>query len=233
MAEATTSKNIYQEAALLVGNARKKHSSVIVSFSGGKDSFVVLDMCAKAGFTKIILFHRCLIPGIKIEQKYLDYAVDRYKVELLQYPDPSIIDWLQSGSYSDITSTVENMQNWKGVSLRDLVCHDTGINLFCTGSKRSDAMGQGLSNAKWANSTPDDLQPIISWNKFHVMSYMKANNIPLPQNDGRNSSSMDLDPHNMIWLYDNHREDFNTFKKVFPYVEATVWRKKWYGIPRD
>lgn len=231
-AEPRVTKDFYSEAVGLMAKARELHSSVLVSFSGGKDSFVVLDMCAKAGFTKIVLFHRCLIPGIKIEQKYLDYAVDRYKVELVQFPEPGIIDWLKAGNYNDVSQAILSLHTWKGESLRNLARQDTGISLFCTGSKKSDAMGQGLANLQWANKTVNDLQPIIGWNKFHVLSYLKANKIPLPENDGRNSSSMDLAVENILWLYENHRDDYNTFKKVFPYIEAAVYRKKWYGIPK-
>ena len=94
-----------------------------------------------------------------------------------------------------------------------------------------DAMGQGLSNAVWANKKENQVQPIINWNKFHLLSYMKAHNIPMPESDGRNSSSMDLHPKNILWLHDNHYEDFVTFEKVFPYIRAIVKRREWYQIP--
>ena len=224
-------KNVYLQASQMVAEARKRHSSCIVSFSGGKDSFVILDLIAKAGFTQIVLYHRCFLPGLKVVDKYIDYAKQRYKVECLEYIDPMLITYLKSGMYNDVGAAVDRLQDWDNLSMKSLVRADTGISLVATGSKRTDAMGQGLANAKWANGTPDDLQPIIDWNKYHVYSYLKANDIPLPESDGRNSSSMDLDPVNLIWLYDKHPEDFRRIQKVFPYVEAVIWRKKWYGIP--
>lgn len=225
-------KNVYLQASSIMAEARKRHSSCIVSFSGGKDSFVVLDMAAKANFTKIVLFHRYFLPGLKIVEKYIDYAKERYKVECLEYPDPSILDWMKAGDYNDVNDRVDAIPNWDAGSLMELVRAEAKIDLVVTGSKRTDAMGQGLANASWANTGGNNCQPIIDWNKYHVYSYLKANSIPLPESDGRNSSSMDLHPLNLIWLYENHRDDFRRIQKVFPYIEAAVWRKKWYDIPK-
>jgi hypothetical protein len=223
--------NVFLQSAQFLAEARKRHSGVIVSYSGGKDSLVVLDQCVKAGFTQIVCMYYYLIPGIKVVEKQLQYARERYKVEVLEYPSPLILTLLKSGMYSDPSLRLDRIPQWHVDDIEEMCRADTGIKLIATGHKKSDAMGQGLSNAVWANKKENQVQPIINWNKFHLLSYMKAHNIPMPESDGRNSSSMDLHPKNILWLHDNHYEDFVTFEKVFPYIRAIVKRREWYQIP--
>ena len=226
-------KNVFGEANNWILEARKIHNSVIVCYSGGKDSLCVLDLVSKAGFEKIVCMTMHFLPGLKVIEKQLEYARNRYKVDIYQYQDPSLISWMSWADYNDENSWIKEHTKYYDTPIIPACREESGIQLIATGHKRTDAMGQGMANAKAANKDKDSVQPIINWNKFHVLSYMKANNIPVPENDGRNSSSMDLHPRNILWLHEKHPEDYETFKKVFPYVEAIVKRKKWYGLPED
>jgi 3'-phosphoadenosine 5'-phosphosulfate sulfotransferase (PAPS reductase)/FAD synthetase len=225
-------KNVYIEAASNMREARKKYSSAIVSFSGGKDSMVILDMVAKAGFEKIVAFILEFVPGLEIVKKQIDYAKSRYGVDVYQFQDPAIFSWLEAANYNDRNRTIEEYAaDLKKIQIVPIVRNDTGIQLVVTGHKKSDGLNQGVMNAQNANKDDGYLQPIINWNKYHVYSYLKSNNIPIPESDGRNSSSMDLHPRNIFWLYEKHNADYQKLKRVFPYVEAIIKRKKWYDLP--
>lgn len=226
----TQKKNVVLESCEFMQQIRAKHSEVLVSFSGGKDSMIVLDLCAKHDFHRIVCFHFYFVPGLKVVEDQLDYARQRYKVEILSYPDPATFAYLHNGDFCDAPASLDKIQPLSAPELHELAREETGIKAIVTGHKRSDAMGQGLSNAGWANKQANLYQPIIGWNKLHVLHYLKANDIPLPPSDGRNSSSMDLHPKNLLWLWDNHRDDFRKIQKVFPYIEACVLRREWYGV---
>lgn len=221
-------KNPLLQAKELLAEAQKSHKAVICYYSGGKDSLVVLDMCSKMGFEKIVCVHKYFIPDLEVVEKQIRYAKSRWGVDVIQYPSNSAIKSLKAGEFNDPSPDINDLPNIDASEIERIAREETGISLICTGHKRTDAFGQGLSNAEWANRKRNIVQPIIFWNKFHVLAYLKSNDIPLPESDGRNSSSMDLHPKNIIWLYKNHINDFRKIEKVFPYIEAIVWRNKFY-----
>jgi 3'-phosphoadenosine 5'-phosphosulfate sulfotransferase (PAPS reductase)/FAD synthetase len=225
--------NVFAETNYIISEYRKNYDSCIVSYSGGKDSLCVLDLVSKAGFVKVVCMSMHFLPNLKVLEKQNNYAKERYKVDFYSYQDPSLINWLWYAEYNDFTEKIDKLSSYYDTPIVSACRKESGLELIASGHKRTDAMGQGLANAKKANKLKNSMQPIINWNKFHVLSYMKANNIPVPENDGRNSSSMDLHPKNIIWLYKNHPEDYETVRKVFPYVEAIIKRKEYYNIPED
>lgn len=223
-----THKNPLLQAKEILAGARKLYSSAIVFYSGGKDSLVVLDMCSKMGFEKIVCVHKYFVPGLAVVEKQLEYARQRWGIDIIEYQSPHTVELLKMGDFNDVTDAIDNLPSIDSTDIETIARNDTGITLIATGHKRTDAFGQGLSNSEWANKEKNVVQPIVFWNKFHVLAYLKSQDIPLPTSDGRNSSSMDLHPKNIVWLYENHREDFERVKALFPYIETIIWRKKFY-----
>ena len=224
--------NVVLESARLLMEAKKKSQGILVSYSGGKDSLVVLDLCAKAGFNPIVCFHMYFVPGLEIVEKQMRFARERYAVEILEYPHPNLGTFLKNGDYSDITEKTDKIELWDIADIHASVREDTSINLIATGHKSTDAIGGALANKKAAKSE-GEIHPITKWNKFHVLGHLEANNIPIPENDGRNSASIGLHPKCLCWLWENHREDFERIRKVFPYIEAAPARKQFHGIPKN
>jgi hypothetical protein len=69
-----------------------------------------------------------------------------------------------------------------------------------------------------------------------VYAYLKARNIPVPQESidmGAKGAGVDLHPDSLLWIYDNHPDDFRKIERVYPYVRAAVYRREWYGIGKD
>jgi hypothetical protein len=51
----------------------------------------------------------------------------------------------------------------------------------------------------------------------------------MPDGSGLNASGVSLIPAELLWIYDNHPNDFKKVCEYFPYAEAVVWRRTFYG----
>jgi hypothetical protein len=61
------------------------------------------------------------------------------------------------------------------------------------------------------------------------LSYLKINNIPLPDSSGKNATGVDLSTPSILWLHDKYPDDFKKLLQFFPYAGAAVQRREYYG----
>ncbi len=220
---------IWQDTLKVLSDRARVTDSCVVAFSGGKDSLVVLDLCRKA-FKRVVCFHMYFVPGLKCVERKLDYARDRWGVEILMYPHWALYRCLKQGAYCDEHYSKDDLPELKVLDIYSWVMADTGIRNIAIGAKKSDSQWRRkcyFSSTKhwdWA------LYPCQEWNKFDVLAYLKANKIPLPDSSGMAATGIDLTTPEICWLHDNHPEDFKRLLEWFPYAEAAVWRRKFYGI---
>jgi len=196
---------------------------IAVSFSGGKDSLVTLDLCRKA-FQEVICFFMYFIPGLEHIEKQLAYARERWHVEIIQYPHPNLTDNLIGGIYCPNYYKLDDLMPFKIADIYRLVKKETGATLIATGSKRSDYY------MRMAVQVKDTFLPLKDWNKFDVMAYLQRAKIPLPQSSGKATTGVGLATPSLLWLHDTYPEDFKKLLTFFPYAEAAVWRRTYYGI---
>jgi hypothetical protein len=76
----------------------------------------------------------------------------------------------------------------------------------------------------------DVVSPLSEWTKLDVLSYLKGRGLPIPDSSGRSATGIDLSTPALLWLHDNFPHDFAKLCEVFPFTEAVVWRREWYGI---
>lgn len=208
--------------------AREKSAAIVVSYSGGKDSLAVLDLCART-FNRVEAFFMYLVPGLRCTEAALDYGRQRWGITIRQYPHWLLTKYLKYGVYCPNFFTVDDLPEWKLRDVYDLVIADTGIPLIATGAKKADSLWRRRNLAN-VSHYEDVVYPIVEWSKFDVMSYLRAQAIPIPDNDGRNATGVDLSGNSLVWLAENHPEDYAKLIEVFPYAEAAVWRWRWYGV---
>jgi len=77
--------SVYNDTIFALNLLAEKNKEVIVFYSGGKDSLCVLDLCSKI-FEKVVCVFMYFIPGLACAEKQLQYARDKYGVEIKQYP---------------------------------------------------------------------------------------------------------------------------------------------------
>jgi 3'-phosphoadenosine 5'-phosphosulfate sulfotransferase (PAPS reductase)/FAD synthetase len=206
----------------------RKQPEALVGFSGGKDSFAVLDLATRT-FKRVVAFHFYHVPGLQVIEQQISVAKERWGVEVVYYPHRIFLSALRGCLYCDEPDWADTLPELTLRESYEWIMHDTGIPLILTGAKKSDSLARRrfLANTE---SWDDIVYPIRDWNKFDVLGYLAAQKIPLPPSSGGHTTGIGLDPASLCWLHDEHPEDFQRLLKWFPYAEAAVKRRDWYGV---
>lgn len=107
----------------------------------------------------------------------------------------------------------------------ELQKQEYGIGLVATGSRMSESLGrrQCIERDTWPG-----WHPIAQWRKADVLNYLKMRSIPLPEREA-DMQGISLHRKEILKLYDTSRYDFDLIAKRFPFVEAVVKHREYYG----
>lgn len=220
--------SIWNDTLDVLNERAKVHDSCLVAYSGGKDSLAVMDLCCKT-FKRVVGFYMFLVPGLACIEQQLDYARKRWGVQINHYPHWLLFRCLKHGVYCDESYTKDDMPEFSLHDIYSLAKSEAGIPVLATGAKSADS----LWRRRFFNATKGwdgMLYPIKDWNKFDVIAYLKANDIPIPDSSSGNATGVDLSTPSLLLLHDKHPEDFKKLLHWFPFAEAVVWRRTFYGV---
>ena len=216
---------------LQTGNELKslaeKHEAILVGYSGGKESCVILDLACKF-FKRVVGYHLYLVPGLRYTEERLAFARSRYNVEFLTFPSSAFLDACRNYWYCDPRPEWCGLPDWNADDFHKAVCRQTGIPLILNGARLSDYRNRRRQIQ--GRKKKDVAYPLAQWSKAHVLRYLLANNIPLPPSDGRVSTSVNLTSKSLLWLARDYPDDFEKVARFFPYVRAQVYRKQFFGV---
>lgn len=217
--------DVYTATSRAVREAALRADTVLVGYSGGKDSRVCLDLCCKAGFKKVVALYLYFVPGLACEEKGLEYARQRWKVPILQLPHPNFLYCLKQGVYCFEHDSIEEPGHG-GVFLHAM--EEVGAQLVVTGNKLADGMWNRRQLNAHKGKEGTWLCPLKDWGKWDVLAYLRMNQIDLPQRSDERSASISPKVADLLWLADNHPEDWKLFCRWFPFAQAVVERRRMY-----
>lgn len=214
--------SILDETLSILKAAREKTDACMVSFSGGKDSLVVLDLALRV-FPRVEAFFMYLVPGLECVERPAIEAAARFGVKLHMYPHWIGFRLRKHGLYG-----WHDQEDLPDIKLRDIyttVIEETGIPLIAVGAKRVDSLWRKrhLDSTKgWT----EVINPIVAWSKHEVISHLVSRGITIPKGDSGDGSGADLSHPSVLWMYDHHPEDFKLLEETFPFVGAIVERRR-------
>ena len=142
--------------------------SVIVAFSGGKDSIVTLDLCSRY-FKKIYSFFMYLVPNLEFQERMLRWYENKYNVNIIRIPHFETSELLKYGSFTlpDYDMNIVNIND-----VYEYMRQITGAFWIAAGERAKDSI---IRNAMIKNSGSIDekrgrFYPIAWWNKTQVLS---------------------------------------------------------------
>ena len=215
------------ESTLHTLDARRRAAdSCLVAFSGGKDSLVVMDLCMRS-FSRVEAFFMYLVPGLECVEAELELARARWGVPIRQYPHWLLHRLVKNSVYCASHWSNDSLPEWKLADVYALALLDSGLPQLATGAKRVDS---GWRRRFMSTQREDQVfYPIAQWHKYDVLAYLKARGIALPPSSGKSATGIDLSTPSLLWLHDTFPDDFRRVCEVFPFAEAVVWRRKFYG----
>ena len=202
--------------------------SVIVGFSGGKDSIVTLDLCFRY-FKRVVPFFMYLVPGLEFQEKMLRWYENKYNTEIIRVPHFEVSEFLKYGSFTlydhdiDIVGITDSYE---------YIRQQSGIHWIAAGERCADSI---VRNAMIKQSGSIDYKrgrfyPIAYWKKNDVMQYIKHKKLYLsPEQKKLGFSFRSLAGSELAVIKENYPEDYKKILKIYPFAEAGVVRYQTYG----
>jgi len=200
-------------------------TEVLVAFSGGKDSIVTLDLCCEM-FERVEAFYMYIVKDLNFVNSFLDPLAEKYEIKLHRVPHYILCQAYKLGLYTINYSFQESELRLSDVET--YIKAKTGIEWIANGARKADSIERlaMLSNNGGIDRNTHKVYPIAEWKAEDVRSYLRLRNLPLPENQGKKMSGVDLCPETLCWIQENHPSDFEKIKNIFPFVEAPVKRKE-------
>lgn len=202
--------------------------SVIVGFSGGKDSIVTLDLCFRH-FKNVKPFFMFLVPDLEFQERMLRWYENKYDTEIIRIPHFECSEFLKYGSFT--------MADWNVdiVGINDTyeyLRQTTGIHWIAAGERCADSI---VRNAMIKKSGSIDYKrgrfyPLAYWKKNEVLQYIKQKKLYLSREQREIGFSFRSLAGNELAVVKNmYPDDYEKILKVYPFCEAGVVRYEQYG----
>ena len=212
----------------IVKTQAKITDSVIVAFSGGKDSIVTLDLCFRY-FKKVKPFFMYICPDLSFQEKMLQWYERKYQTEILRLPHMQVSDFFRYGSFRcmDLSFPV--------VSINDIYQYvrlENDIWWIAAGERINDSI---VRRAMMKKSGSVDVQrgrfyPVSAWSKQEVVKYIKYHNLYLSLDSKLLGHSFrSLDGEELLALKQHFPEDYEKILHLYPFAGAGVKRAEEYG----
>lgn len=201
---------------------------VLVGFSGGKDSAVLLDLCTRH-FEHVEAFFMYLVPGLGFQEATLRHYESRYGVRIHRVPHFMLSEFLRYGTYrvEDFeTPIVETREVY------DYAREISGCHWIAGGERIADST---IRRAMLKRSGSIDEKrgrffPLSEWSKADVMAYIKQRRLFLgPEHSKLGFSFRGLDGKDMSIIKAQFPDDYARIQRWFPLVEGAVRRYELTG----
>lgn len=198
--------------------------SVIVSFSGGKESIVVLDLCARY-FKHIKAFFMYICPDLSFQERTLEWYEKRYQIEIIRIPHMDVSEFFHYGSFRAADPT------FPVISINDIYKYirlETNTWWIAGGERIDDSI---VRRAMMKKSGSIDVQrgrlyPISAWKKRDVLDYIKFHNLYLGQDSRKLGFSFcSLWGKELAMLKQYFPDDYEKILHLYPFAAAGV--KRW------
>lgn len=202
--------------------------SVIVAFSGGKDSIVTLDLCCRY-FKNVKAFFMYMIPDLSFQERTIRWYEKKYDIEILRLPHMDLSTSFRYGCFRGADYSVP------AISINDVysyVRQKYGIWWIAAGERINDSL---IRRAMIKHSGSIDVQrgrfyPISGWNKKEVMEYIKFHKLKMGEDSKKLGFSFkSFEGRELYMIKTNYPKDYEKILHIFPFAEASVRRFEEYG----
>lgn len=212
----------------VVKTARNITDSVLVGFSGGKDSVVTLDLCFKT-FSHVQPFFMYFVKGLEFQEKTLRYYEKKYNTEIIRVPHFELSEFYNSGTFRVRDNNVPII---KVTDVYNYLRKETGLYWIACGERMSDSIIRRamIKHSGAIVQKMGRIYPLAYWNKAQVMAYIKLHRLPMSLESkiiGRSFSC--LRAKEILKIKQHFPDDYERIKAAFPLIDVEIKRKEFFS----
>ena len=212
----------------VIRSAQTITDRVLVSYSGGKDSIVTLDLCAKH-FGTVQAFFMYQVPGLSFQERILKWAERKYGLEILRVPHWDLSDYMRLGAWHAPDDDVSKLRT---IDIYGHVRQKTGIWWIAAGERIADSIVRRamITRDGSINDKRGRIFPLAHWRKRDVVAYVRREKLRVSEEtEVLGFSFRDIDPKSLYLVKQHYPADYERILEFFPLAEAGV---KWYELYR-
>lgn len=201
---------------------------VIVSFSGGKESVVTLDLCFRY-FKRVHAFFMYYAPGLSFQEAVLQWHERKYGIEIYRMPHWELSLFYRSGSFVNFDPTLPV------VSIKDVYEHVRGVfntHWIAAGERAKDSVVRGAMIKK--SGSIDKVRgrffPLAYWDKEQVLRYCEDKQLKYGAERAVFGRSFgDFKQEHVADLKKWYPDDYEKLRKVLPLLGVLDKHYEMYG----
>lgn len=198
---------------------REKTNEVILFYSCGKDSIILLDLLCKK-FDRVVCVFMYFVKDLEHINKYINYCTTKYNnVEVLQVPHFMLSSIYRYGMYCPVDKSIKKL-----LTLKDIDAFVRGkFNIYYTvyGWKQADSLDRRVILRTYKmqafNEATNKVYPLSMWLDGQVLSYIKLNKLANPIRYSKNKSGgLGFNTECYVYLRRYYPNDLKKILKKFP-----------------
>lgn len=208
------------QASEVIRSISQRTDRVLLFYSGGKDSIVLLDLLTPH-FKEVVCVFMYFVKDLDHIDRYLSWATKRYSnVTMMQVPHWNLTYVLRSGTFCVPNPRVKLM---KLADVDKAVKLQTGIEYSFYGMKKADSLNRRLMLMSEGPVIGDKVYPLSDWTGKEVLAYMKQKKLPMPvRYSDKASGGVGFSPECYRWMKHNAPGDLEKVLRAFPLSEKIL-----------
>jgi 3'-phosphoadenosine 5'-phosphosulfate sulfotransferase (PAPS reductase)/FAD synthetase len=210
----------------VINAVRVKSDRVLLFYSGGKDSIVMLDLIAPH-FKEVVCVFMYFVKDLEHINRFLRYAQARYpNIRIMQVPHWNLSIIYKEGIYCNANPKIRRFV------LKDVlvdVKERTGLKYAFFGMKKADSLNRrvmlGGYELEAINEKTGMVYPLSMWTNTDVKNYIKSKGLPKPieYTNKKRSQGMGFDIDVFLFLQKNYPDDLQKIFRQFPLSEQLLF----------
>lgn len=195
--------------------------TVVVAFSGGKDSIVTLDLCVRY-FRHVHVFFMYTIPDLSFQEANLRWYEAKYGLEIERIPHFMLSEWLKYGTFRKYDVNVPI------IHINDIYRYARLTNdvwWIAAGERIADSIVRRamIKNSGSIDEKRGRFYPVAHFNKNDVMRYIQHHQLKLaPETKVLGHSFRSLEAKEMFLVQKYYPADYEKIRAWFPFVDVAV-----------
>ncbi len=202
---------------------------VLVSFSGGKDSVCVLDLCMRY-FRHVEAFFMYQVKGLSFQEAIIRYYEDKYGIPIYRIPHFMLSEWLRYGLFRPYDWNVPI------ISVRetyDYLRKMTDIFWIAAGERINDSLWRRgmIKSTGSIDVKRGRFFPLAEWSKEDVIAYIRQRKLKVGSESSKLGFSFrSLIGKDMAAIKEAYPVDYERIRKWFPLVDVSIINAKMRGL---